>query len=124
MNYEVKDLPLAEAEGYRSIGDKPYGVDAGLTSQDCPFGIAEVGIYIDQLIRKNGPAPDGLSFFILRVDHSFGVDFKAAIQFLNCTDKMDRYITKLENGVKKWDETALAELHRINHPFYRNGKRP
>lgn len=122
MDYPIKDLSIAILEGYRDIGDKPYNVDVSLTGQNSPFGIAEVGIYIDLLIRKYGPPPVGLTFFILLVEHQHGTQFKAAIQFSDCTNKMDRYISKLENGIRKWDKTALAELRSINHPFYIGGK--
>lgn len=47
MDYPVKQLPIVIMEGYRDIGDKPYGVDVSLTGQNSPFGIAEVSIYID-----------------------------------------------------------------------------
>lgn len=122
MNYEIKNLRIAQGEGYRSMGNHPYRVNASLTGTDSPFGIAEVSIYIDQLIRKYGPAPEGLSFIVLRVDGQFGTEVKAAIQFADCSNKMDRYITKLEKGLKKWDQRALKKLRRIKHPLYIKNK--
>lgn len=86
---------------------------------ECPEdGLFECSVFIDQLIRKYGPPPEGYSFFIMKNTHYLGIYYEAAISYKMDKDKAIKYAEAVEFGCDKWDNISLGQLRTARHHLH------
>ena len=110
--------------------------------------ISECTALINQLIREQGPAPEGAQFFIVEnTGHDFGVYYEAGIFYTQIPEPSqydidnetelwqnwwnaeqdettsEIYALSLESNIPdNWDAEALKELREAGHPNYQPAK--
>ena len=100
--------------------------------------IAECTALINQLIREQGPAPEGAQYFIVEnTGHDFGVYYEAGIFYQQVQEPYffdieteeepqtpsEIYALNLESNIPdKWDSEALQELRKAGHPAHQPAK--
>lgn len=131
-----------------SLASTPHDEICTPAGQDENLQILECTALINQLIREQGPAPEGAQYFIVEnTGHDFGVYYEAGIFYTQIPEPSqydidnetelwqtwwnaeedqtpsEIYALKMEGSIpEQWDEEAKQELRKAGHPAHQPAK--
>jgi len=93
------------------VGEDGYSVKAR----------AECQAFRNQLRRKFGPEPEGVSIRIKGNSHDFGTYYEVELSFDDSNEKACEYVYKVDKETPQfWDEQALTELGIDVEAYWKN----
>lgn len=128
-NNAAKKCNYSEIE-FLPLSCTPHEETCTPAGQDSDQQISECTALINQLIREQGPAPEGTEYFVIEnTGHDFGIYYEAGIFYQQHEEEATEqtpseiYALNLESNIPdKWDAEALKELREAGHPMYQPAK--